>query len=316
MTNILRESGWKLQTLETGWIIATYESLNRGLILVNFHQLPNEFNLWTRHYESISRWDVIIFCPEGIDSSNLKKYQYSDIQLWYWDIKRGNLFPFPPTGDQFIPILLKQLASGKIVLPSKETQTKKYTKPVITNIFIGLNLIIFMLMFFAGLSLFPNPIAGSTDQRVLIEFGAKVNSLIQAGEIWRLLTCTFIHIGIIHLAFNLYALSILGPLTEESLGHLRFFIIYILSGLGGSIASFIFSPVVSAGASGAIFGLLGALLYYSYKHPALWKTGLGMNLVVVILVNFGFGIVQPGIDNFAHLGGFITGIISCILFSK
>lgn len=317
ITNIFRESGWELETLEAGWIIATYDSLNRGLILGNFRELPNEFNLWTHPYESITKWDVIVFCPEGVDSTNLKNYKYSGIQLWYWDIQRGNLFPFPPTGDQFVPNVLKQLAGGeKIILPSKEPQTKKYTKPIVTNIFIGINVIYFILMFFAGLSLFPNPFPGSTDQRVLIEFGAKVNTLIQAGEVWRLLTCTFIHIGIIHLAFNLYALYVLGPLTEESLGHLRFFIIYILSGLGGSIASFIFSPVLSAGASGAIFGLMGALLYYSYKHPKLWKTGLGMNLVVVILANFGFGIVQPGIDNLAHLGGFITGMISCFVLSK
>ncbi|MGI6120375.1 MAG: rhomboid family intramembrane serine protease, partial [Desulfosporosinus sp.] len=92
--------------------------------------------------------------------------------------------------------------------------------------------------------------------------------------------------------------------------------IYILSGLGGSIASFFFSPVLSAGASGAIFGLLGALLYYSFKRPALWKTGLGMNLVIVVLVNFGFGIIQPGIDNFAHFGGFITGTITCAILLK
>ncbi|HBP63034.1 MAG TPA: rhomboid family intramembrane serine protease, partial [Desulfosporosinus sp.] len=116
--------------------------------------------------------------------------------------------------------------------------------------------------------------------------------------------------------FNLYALWALGPLTEESLGHRKFLLIYILSGLGGSIASFVFSTALSAGASGAIFGLLGALLYYSYKRPALWKSGLGMNLVVVILVNLGFGLVQPGIDNFAHLGGLITGTVSCVLLSK
>ena len=171
-------------------------------------------------------------------------------------------------------------------------------------------------MVYAGLHLFPNAITETIDQRVLIQFGAKVNTLIQAGEVWRLFASTFIHIGIIHLIFNLYALWALGPLTEESLGHRKFLLIYILSGLGGSIASFVFSTALSAGASGAIFGLLGALLYYSYKRPALWKSGLGMNLVLVILVNLGFGLVQPGIDNFAHLGGLITGTISCVLLSK
>ena len=314
--NSLRQSGWMLVTLEGNWVSATHESLNRGLLLGNFSELPNEFKLWIRPYANISRWDVIVFCPGGIDSSHLKQHRFPDIQLWYWDIQLGNLFPFPPTNDQLIPHWLKQLASGKQVFLGKESQAKISFKPFLTYTFLGINLIFFLLMVFAGLHLFPNPIEGSTDQRVLIDFGAKVNSLIQAGEVWRLLASTFIHIGIIHLVFNLYALWALGPFTEESLGHRRFFMIYIASGLGGSTASFLFSPALSAGASGAIFGLLGALLYYSYKRPALWKSGLGMNLVVVILVNFGFGLVQPGIDNFAHLGGLITGTITCALLSK
>ena len=314
--NSLRQSGWTLETLEGNWVSATHESLNRGLILGNFSELPNEFKLWIRPYANISKWDVIVFCPEGINSSHLKQHHFPNIQLWYWDIKLGNLFPFPPTNDRLIPGWLKQLASGQSVFLGKESQTEISYKPFLTYTFFGINLIYFLIMVYAGLHLFPNPVEGSTDLRVLIDFGAKVNTLIQAGEAWRLLTSTIIHIGIIHLAFNLYALWVLGPLTEESLGHQRFFMIYILSGLGGSIASFLFSPALSAGASGAIFGLLGALLYYSYKRPALWKSGLGMNLIVVILVNFGFGLVQPGIDNFAHLGGLITGTLTCVLLLK
>jgi len=314
--NSLRQSGWTLLTLEGNWVSATHESLNRGLILGDFSELPNEFAQWIRPYTNIPKWDVIVFCPEGIDSSHLKQHRFPGIQLWYWDIQLGNLFPFPPTNDQLIPRWLKQLANGKPVIIGKESQVETSFKPFLTYTIIGANLIYFLLMVYAGLSLFPNDITGSTDQRVLIEFGAKVNTLIQDGEVWRLFTSMFIHIGIIHLAFNLYALWALGPLTEELLGHRRFFMAYILSGLGGSYASFLFSPALSAGASGAIFGLLGALLYYSYKRPALWKSGLGMNLVVVILVNLGFGFVQPGIDNFAHLGGLITGSLTCIFLSK
>lgn len=312
----LRQSGWTLVTLEGNWVSATHESLNRGLIFGHLSEIPSEFKQWISPYTNISRWDVIVFCPEGIDSSHLKQHRFPSIQLWYWDIQLGNLFPFPPTNDPLIPRWLKQLASGKPVLPGQGFQTEKSFKPFLTYTFIGINLVIFVLMVLAGLHLFPSPISGSTDQRVLIDFGAKVNTLILAGEVWRLLTSTFLHIGIIHLAFNLYALRALGPLTEESFGHRRFFMIYILSGLGGSTASYLFSPALSAGASGAIFGLLGALLYYSYKRPELWKSGLGMNLVVVLLVNLGFGFVQPGIDNFAHLGGLITGTLTSVLLSK
>ncbi|MHB8074787.1 rhomboid family intramembrane serine protease [Desulfosporosinus fructosivorans] len=314
--NSLRQSGWSLVTLEGSWVSATHESLNRGLMLGDFSELPNDFRPWISYNTNIPKWDVIVFCPDGIDSSYLKERHFPGIQLWYWDMRLGNLFPFPPTNDQLIPQWLKQLASGKPVLLEKKSRTELSSKPFLTYALIGINIIYFLMMVFAGLHLFPNPTEGSIDQRVLIDFGAKVNSLIEAGEIWRFFSSTFIHIGIIHLAFNLYALWALGPLTEESLGHRRFLIIYILSGLGGSIASFFFSPVLSAGASGAIFGLLGALLYYSYKRPALWRSGLGMNLVVVILINLGFGFVQPGIDNFAHLGGLITGTLTCFVITR
>lgn len=314
--NSLSQSGWKLVALEGKWVSATHESLDRGLILGNLSELPTDFTEWIRPYNHISKWDVLVFCPEGIDSSHLKQRRFPDIQLWYWDMLRGNLFPFPPTNDPLIPRWLKKLASGKPIFLGEKSPKEKSFQPFLTYTLIGLNLFYFLIMVYAGLHLFPNALTETIDQRVLIQFGAKVNTLIQAGEVWRLFASTFIHIGIIHLIFNLYALWALGPLTEESLGHRKFLLIYILSGLGGSIASFIFSTALSAGASGAIFGLLGALLYYSYKRPALWKSGLGMNLVVVILVNLGFGLVQPGIDNFAHLGGLITGTVSCVLLSK
>ncbi len=305
--NTLQQSGWKVVTLEGNWVSATHDSLKRGLLLGNISNLPLDFEPLIPRNVDVSQWDVIVLCPEGIDSSELKKNRFPGIQLWYLDTQRGNIFPFPPTNDPLIPSWLRQLASGNPVLQEMSNRGERHTLPFLTYILLSINLVVFLLMTLAG---------GSTDQRVLILFGAKVNSLIQAGEIWRLLTSTFIHIGFMHLAFNLYALWSLGPFLEERIGHWRFLIIYILSGLGGSIASFLFSPALSAGASGSIFGLLGALLYYSLKRPSLWKSGLGMNLVIVLLINFGFGLTQPGIDNFAHLGGLIMGIVSCFLLTQ
>ncbi|MDR3542657.1 MAG: rhomboid family intramembrane serine protease [Desulfosporosinus sp.] len=314
--NNLRETGWTLVKLEGNWVCATHGLLKHGLLLGDFSELPQEFKPWLSNFADISQWEAIVFCPKGVDSSHLKQHRFPGIQLWYWDTQQGNLFPFPPTKDQKIPRWLRQLASGNSASLESNPQAKKHFVPILTYILLGINLVVFLLMVFAGLSLFPNDISIVTDQRVLIEFGAKVNSLIQAGEVWRLLTSTFIHIGIIHLVFNLYALWAIGPLTEESFGHRQFLAIYILSGLGGSIASLLFSPALSAGASGSIFGLLGALLYYSFKRPSLWKSGLGMNLVIIIIVNFGFGLSQPGIDNYAHLGGLLTGTLTSVLIRK
>jgi len=305
--NTLQQSGWKLVTLEGNWVSATHESLKRGLLFGNISNLPQDFNPLIRSSDNLSQWDVIVFCPTGIDSSDLKNNHFSGVQLWYWDTQQGNLFPFPPTNDPLIPKCLRQLASGNGFVQGMNNQQEKHFFPFLTYIFLGINLIVFILMTLAG---------GSEEQRVLITFGAKVNSLIQAGEIWRFITSIFIHIGYLHLIFNLYALWSLGPFSEERFGHWRFFVIYIMSGLGGSIASFFFSSALSAGASGAIFGLLGALLYYSLKRPLLWKSGFGMNLVIVILINFGFGLTQPGIDNFAHLGGLLMGTITTVLLTN
>lgn len=303
----LHQSGWTIETLNSNWVCATNGVQRRGLLFGSFRELPQQLNSWLCNYKDIAQWDVIVFCPEGVDSSHLKKHRYPDVQLWYWDTQKGNLFPFPPTNDQKILRWLSQLASGNVVYLETDSKAGRDFIPFFTYIILGINLMAFLLMTLKG---------GSTDQRVLIAFGAKVNSLIQAGEIWRFLTSAFIHIGIMHLTFNLYALWALGPLTEETFGHWTFLIIYILSGIGGSIASFFFSTALSAGASGAIFGLLGALLSFSYKRRNLWKTGLGMNLIIVIVVNFGFGLLQPGIDNFAHLGGLLTGGITSVLLTK
>ncbi|AET68747.1 putative membrane protein [Desulfosporosinus orientis DSM 765] len=306
MIKTLQQSGWRVSALEENWVSAVYDSQKRGLLFGNLSQLPPDIQPLLSHEPGISQWDVIVFCPEGIDSSDLKNNYFPGIQLWYWDTQRGNLFPFPPAKDSLIPIWLKDLTQGKPIQAEPRKEVGKGSIPFLTYGLIGINLVVFFLMTLAG---------GSQNREVLIAFGAKVNSLILAGEVWRFFTSMFIHIGYLHLGFNLYALWVLGPFTEKLFGHWRFLVIYLLSGLGGSIASFFFTSGLSAGASGAIFGLLGALLYYSLKRPWLWKSGLGMNLVLVLVINFGFGLTQPGIDNFAHLGGLLTGLLSSILLN-
>lgn len=303
----LVQSGWAIHTLENNWVCATHESLRRGLFLGNFNELPKDFQPWITRFSDFSKFDVLVFCPEGIDSSLIMQHRFPDVQLWYWDTQYGNLFPFPPSNDSLIPQWIRQFTSGNPVFFEQVIRAEKHFTPFLTYTFLVINIIIFGLMTLAG---------GSTEQRVLIAFGAKVNSLILEGEVWRLITSIFVHIGVLHLFFNLYALKALGSLAEEMFGHRKFFFIYLLAGLGGSISSFIFSSALSAGASGAIFGLLGALVYYSYKRPSLWKSGLRTNLILVILVNIAFGLIVPGIDNFAHLGGLLTGTLITILIPK
>ncbi len=147
---------------------------------------------------------------------------------------------------------------------------------------------------------------------VLINLGAKVNLLIYEGQTWRLFTAMFLHIGVLHLLFNLYALYALGPMVEGYFGHWRFLAIYLLGGLFGSLASYAFSPAISAGASGAIFALAGAItVYFLRYHENFGARGRSIlqSMAVIIGINLVFGFVGQGIDNWGHIGGLIGGAV-------
>lgn len=136
---------------------------------------------------------------------------------------------------------------------------------------------------------------------------------VYTGEYWRLGTVVLVHGGILHLAFNMYALFIVGPIVEQLYGHWRFLLIYVLCGLGGSAASYAFSDArASVGASGAVFGLFGMLLVADRIHkPALTRNARNLTAQIggLIAVNLVIGFVATGIDNAAHIGGLVTGAI-------
>jgi rhomboid protease GluP len=178
-------------------------------------------------------------------------------------------------------------------------------KPFFTYILLGIIVIVFVAMTLAG---------GSTSNQVLVTFGANVGILIMQGETWRLFTSMFVHIGLMHLLFNAYALFIFGVEMERLYGPDRFITIYILSGLFGSLASFAWrGPMTfSAGASGAIFGIIGMNLAFFLLHRKTFGN-FGrqrmMNTVVIIAINLVFGFTATGIDNFAHMGGLAAGFL-------
>ena len=130
----------------------------------------------------------------------------------------------------------------------------------------------------------------ATGQVTLLERGAMVPVLVAQGEWYRLVTAMFLHIGVLHLAFNSFALYLFGSMVEQALGTLRFVAVYLITGFAASAASFALSQplTAAAGASGAVFGLLG-----------VW---LAVNLVI--------GFAVPGIDNVAHIGGLVAGMVA------
>jgi rhomboid protease GluP len=155
-------------------------------------------------------------------------------------------------------------------------------------------------------------LGGSTNPDVLILFGAKVNSLIVQGQVWRLVTPIFVHIGFVHLAFNTYAIYVFGSQIERFFGTGRFLSLYMLTGIAGVLASFIVSPYPSAGASGAIFGLIGTEAAFFYRYRKAFGPGGQQrlyNILIVIGYNLAFTFVAPNIDVWGHLGGLLAGVV-------
>lgn len=153
------------------------------------------------------------------------------------------------------------------------------------------------------------PFPGDADP--IIEFGAKVNALIAAGEWWRLITPIFVHGSVLHFAFNAYALYNLGREIETFYGWARFVGLFFFAGVYGTVASIWFSPAPSVGASGAIFGLIGAEAVLLYRNQQLLgeraRAGL-QNIVLIAVVNLFIGFQAAArIDNWAHLGGLLGG---------
>ena len=193
-----------------------------------------------------------------------------------------------------------------------------------TFVFLVVNVFIFLLMSSAA----PG---GSQNPEVLRAYGAKFNWLIDEGEWWRFVTPVFLHIGGLHLLVNMYSLFILGPYVEKLYGSARFVFFWIATGMAGVLASYLASSAgarggvlarflfrgggdaPSAGASGALFGLIGVLFVFGIKFrhelPEGFKRAFGTGMIPTILINLFIGYLIPFIDNAAHLGGFVAGAV-------
>jgi membrane associated rhomboid family serine protease len=148
---------------------------------------------------------------------------------------------------------------------------------------------------------------------VLINYGAKDNDLIVQGQYWRFVTPIFLHANLLHVGLNMLNLAVLGVFLERLVGHLRYLLIYFVTGIVSIIASFYFMPQeISVGASGAIFGLVGAYSIFVLMHRrAFPKHGIPalLWLLFVIGVNLGIGLFVPNVDNYAHIGGLLSGCL-------
>jgi membrane associated rhomboid family serine protease/Tfp pilus assembly protein PilF len=188
------------------------------------------------------------------------------------------------------------------------------TSATVTIAFFAINLIVFIAMALEGIAMNP------TSQQ-LIHWGANFGPLTLGGQEWRLLSCVFLHIGLLHIFFNMWCLWDLGAMCEALYGHWTFAAVYLISGVGASLASVWWRPAgVSAGASGAIFGIVGALIASHYlgefSGPLFAVRARLRSVLLFAGYSLVFGAVSGRTDNAAHIGGLGTGLLLGALIAR
>lgn len=183
-----------------------------------------------------------------------------------------------------------------------------------TILLAAANVIVFFYLTFQGMT---------EDGAFMLEYGAMyVPYVLGSGEYYRLFSSMFMHFGFEHLVNNMVMLLVIGFTLERELGTIKFLIIYLLSGLGGNLLSAVWdmmsgSFAVSAGASGAIFGIVGALLYVAIRNRGRIGDVSGRGLAFMVILSLYYGFTSGGVDNFAHIGGLLSGfILSVLLYWK
>jgi membrane associated rhomboid family serine protease len=229
---------------------------------------------------------------------------------------------------------LQQVAAAREAArhPAYDNETMRFARVILTRpatftiIFLVANILLFLLTLLSG---------GAENTGTLIGYGAKVNSLINAGEWWRFVTPIFLHGGFLHLLFNMYGLWAIGPYVERLYGSAKFVVFWVVTGIAGVLASylsvrpdmhvssigrFLFKAedAASVGASGALFGLVGVLFVFGLKYrrelPEGFKRAFGTGMLPIIAINLVIGFLGRGfIDNAAHLGGLAAGALLALV---
>lgn len=213
-------------------------------------------------------------------------------------------------------LLEAETAKSESTESASKAKTLLQQAPVTAALFAA-NMIVFILLVFLTSA---RSILIPTEQ-ILIDWGANFGPVTLCGEPWRIITSTFLHASIVHLALNLYVLFNLGPYAENLLGSKRMFALYFLAGVTGSLFSLIWNPFqISAGASGALFGLFGCFVEESvlgsgFTVEEIFRPARVM-LLFAVVISCVYGAFIPGIDNAAHLGGFLAGALLSHFFRQ
>lgn len=253
-------------------------------------------NLNENEYEKSS----IIKNVDNITINNLADIEKNKDLLEIFPNLKSNLYKNTGSIDMIFNVT-------KDINEKTEKDNKKHEKifakknPIMTYILIGICTVIFLITLFLSKGMF--------DTNTLVFLGANNKYLLKSGQLWRLITSSFLHAGLIHFVLNMYSLFIIGREIESHFGKGKFLAVYFFSALGGGLLSSVASNIISVGASDAIFGLMGSLVYFGLCYRLYLKNALLNQILPVIAFNLIIGFTIPGIDVWAHFGGLIGGFL-------
>lgn len=253
-----------------------------------------------------------IYVDLGDNVTNVSESDNKDLSLFIGsmsDIKKNNmdkLFPniiekthHDEVGMEYLLKITDEINNTNEKKSKRLEKIFSMKKPIITYIIMALCVLMFIISSFGS------------DINILVKFGANLGVLVKSGEVFRLVSSMFLHAGFMHIFFNMYSLYVIGPKVEDFYGKWKYTFIYLFSGISGGLLSIAMNDsVVSVGASGAIFGLFGALIYLGYNYRGYIGSIVRSQIVPIVIYNLFLGFVISGIDMWAHIGGLIGGLIA------
>lgn len=240
-----------------------------------------------------------IDCVYITNEEDIKKYDV--FKTNFSDISKKLVF-----NEDGVDLFMK--ITNDIAIKNKEESEKaedifKPKTPYITYILILINVLVFLY-----------GILFNKTNLLINLFSTHGPSIVKGKELYRIFTGAFVHVELFHILFNMYALYIIGSQVENFFGKTKYLFIYIFSIITSSLLSIMFNGnVASIGASGAIFGLFGAMLYFGYNYRVYLGNTIVKQMVPIILINLLIGFLSTGIDNFSHIGGLVGGILSSMV---
>lgn len=272
-------------------IVDSAKQLERKFLLSGYSDVTVMHIIFTDHAEQVSMLEE------------------ENIRFWLVDMKDNRLKIFENQPDDYCgtkKVIEHALENMSQEEPDRKVKQRKPAGRVsfVTAAIVVVNIMVFFLCEFLG---------STEDTGFMVNMGAmEYRRMSENHEFYRLLTCMFLHFGLAHLVNNMFMLGVVGTQVEQWLGHLRYALIYLISGLGASITSLAYhrimgEDVVSAGASGAIYGIFGALLIMILKKRADETTRSRVLFVVALLI---IGSFQENVDFAAHVGGLVVGVIT------